>query len=877
MKCRNCDMKFFYPRPDSLNSQSVLRAPNAFCLLALLTAALIGQLSGAVFDFSPLTGFLDARYVSSGNRVDIISGPSSISVPSGPTQNVITNNGVVAWSSSVSGFGPATVYYYVFDPARNQWAFGTSPGPTFDLSVVDGVVAWSTASGTQCRVYDPARRNWISGGASGAVSGSQVLNKGGVVAWTTATTVHYQTYDPTRSGWRMGATPRPADATGNTFDLATDNGLVAWSFSTGINTSRVYYQIYDPQSGSWVGQSNNNGPTTSLTIQDSLLSWSSTGGNFFRGYNGPLSRWESNAPTPLAYFAVSTNAGNAPFQVMFIDMSLAARSWALNFGDGKSRNKQSTFHPYTNYGRFTATLTINAGESGESTYSRVILTDIVPPAGTLAINGNSGFATNRNVALSLTATDNSGTVTSMRFNNDSGDWSDWETFATTKAWALNTNNGVRTVSTQFRDVALNTSATVNATIQLDTSPLPIVSLVNTNAGEESGSITLLAVLDHTYSRPVVVNYATSNNTATAGQDFDAKSGTLTFPVNTRSASFTVNIRQDTLVELNEMFLIQFAAVSNVVAEAPGEVTILDDDLAVVSFAQTNYSAIESNGAAAITVRLSAASGRTVKVSYLATNGTATADLDYVPVGGELTFPPGITNQTFIVPLIDESLDEFPETVDLQLSSVVSAILSVATNTTLTIIDDDKPVIFFTQSSYPAYEPTNGSSLVRMNVRLSKPYGAEVNVECAVEGITASPGDDYDQPFSTIALRYLPGQTNKEISLVIRPDTAPEPQENIRLTLVDFAGGSPGPITTAHIVITDDDAPPFMANPVLSTNGQFSATFIGYPGQVFAVECSPNFTSWTQLVRLTNTTGTLNFSQPIPTNSVGQFYRTRLIP
>ena len=211
----------------------------------------------------------------------------------------------------------------------------------------------------------------------------------------------------------------------------------------------------------------------------------------------------------------------------------------------------------------------------------------------------------------------------------------------------------------------------------------------------------------------------------------------------------------------------------------------------------------------------------------------------------------------------------------------NAVLSATTNATLTILDDDKPVVFFSQSLYPIYESNGVSSAVRINVRLSKPYTEAVYVECQVEGITASPGDDYDQPFSNIQLNFQPGSgsgsTNKEITILVRPDTIREAQETIRLTLTDIAGGSPGPITTALIVITDDDAPPFMANPVLGTNGQFSATFIGFPGQVFAVECSPNFSTWTELVRLTNTTGTLNFSQPVPTNTVGQFYRTRLIP
>ena len=872
VKCRNSDMKYLCPR--LVNKCHFTRRAFLIVALAMLLSAIGNRMAHAtIFDFTPSVGNVSAAY--SGGAVNLsISGAHRLSVPSGATFDITINNGIVAWSSST------TVYYYVFDPVRGQWVGGTGTGPTFDLSGADGVVAWNTPAGVFCRAYDPGRKNWISSGANGEVKG-EIKNKSGVVTWSTATTVHYQVYDPTRpSGWMLGSTQNPTDANGYTFDLATADGVVAWSLQKfEQNTSRVFYRIYNPQSFQWVAGSTDNGPTTSLTISNSLLSWTTTGGEQFRGFNGPLSRWEPNSPTPLHYFAVSTNAGNASFYVWFFDMSLAATSWSWNFGDETpSSITRSPLHHYTTFGRFTATLGINGTSS---TFSREIRTDITPPTGTIAINGGSGFATNRNVTLSLTATDNSQLATTMRFANEGTNWSTWESFAATKAWALLTNNGTRSVSAQFRDVALNTSATATASIQLDTSPLPVVSLVSTNVSEDAGSITLTAVLDRGYSRPVVVNYATSNNTATAGQDFVAKSGSLTFSANIRSATFTVNVTQDALVELNESFLIQFTAVSNVVAGPMGEVTILDDDVPTVSFAQTNYTAIESNGVAAIAVRLSAASGRTIKVQYQATDGTATADIDFVPVTGELTFPSGVTNQSFIIPVIDETLDEFSETVNLRLIGATNAVLSATTNATLTILDDDKPVIFFNQSLYPIYESNGVNSAVKINVRLSKPYTEAVFVECKVEGITASPGDDYVHESSNIKLNFQPGSgsgsTNKEITILVRPDTIREAQETIRLTLTDFAGGSPGPITTALIVITDDDAPPFMANPVISTNGQFSATFIGFPGQVFAVECSPNFSTWTELVRLTNTTGTLNFSHPIPTNSVGQFYRTRLIP
>lgn len=860
-------MKLFRPKTAPL-------IPGLLWALALCAWLTPRVAVAAIFDFTPLAGTISAVYVggASGNVQLSISGQNAISVPTTSTQPPLVNNGIVAWTSS------SKVYYYVFDPALGQWKGGSQDVPAFaqDLTVAEGTVAWSTPAGAFCRVYDPAQRNWISLNDPGAVRSPGVRNSGGVAVWLrqNSLTVICATYDPTRTAWRTNSTAIPAI----TSDLQTIGGVTAWSSQVSPGQYRVYLRIYDPRPGTWQPLQLDSGFVNALEIVNSRVHWSTSGGDAYWGYDGPASVWRIGEPIPQAHFAVSTSAGNQPLVVNFIDMSLGATSSTWNFGDGGSSSQRSPTHRYTSFGRFNSTLSVNGSAS---TTNRTILTDITVPTGAIAINGTSsgGFTTNRNVILTLTATDNSGVI-DMRFNNDNGEWSPWEAFAPTKAWVLATNNGNRSVSAQYRDMALNTSATVTANIQLDTSPLPVISLVNTNTTEDFGAVSVVAALDRTYSRAVAVSYTTSNGTATAGQDFETRTGTLVFSPGTRTLTIPVTIRLDALVELNETFSIQFTAISNVVAGTPGQITIMDDDLATVAFAQPEYSEMESNGAAAVTVRLNAASGQTIFVRYEATNGTATADLDYTPVSGELIFTPGMTNQTFIVPLINDPLDEFPETIGLTLLTATNAVLSATTNATLTILDDDKPVIFFSQATYPVYE-SNGASAVKVSVRLSKPYGAPVYVECEVAGVTASGGDDFDQPLSNVQLNFQPdsgaGSTNKDITLIVRPDTFPEAQETIRLTLTAFAGGSPGPVTTAHIVITDNDAPPFMQDPVLGTNGQFSATFIGFPGQVFALERSSNFIQWTEVVRLTNTTGTLNFSQSIPSNPGGQFFRTRLIP
>ena len=58
--------------------------------------------------------------------------------------------------------------------------------------------------------------------------------------------------------------------------------------------------------------------------------------------------------------------------------------------------------------------------------------------------------------------------------------------------------------------------------------------------------------------PVTVQYTTANGTATAPSDFVARSGTLTFPTGSSSATINVTINGDKLKEKNETFLLKLS-------------------------------------------------------------------------------------------------------------------------------------------------------------------------------------------------------------------------------------------------------------------------------------------------------------------------------
>jgi hypothetical protein len=91
-----------------------------------------------------------------------------------------------------------------------------------------------------------------------------------------------------------------------------------------------------------------------------------------------------------------------------------------------------------------------------------------PPSGSVSINGGASFATCVAVNLTLSATDNNGTVSSMRFSNDNSTWSAWEPYATSKVWPLAPGDGGKTAYVQFQDDTGNISSPYSDSITLDT-------------------------------------------------------------------------------------------------------------------------------------------------------------------------------------------------------------------------------------------------------------------------------------------------------------------------------------------------------------------------------------------------------------------------
>src|SRR5206468_10510903 len=91
---------------------------------------------------------------------------------------------------------------------------------------------------------------------------------------------------------------------------------------------------------------------------------------------------------------------------------------------------------------------------------------------------------------------------------------------------------------------------------------------------------------------------------------------------------------------------------------------------------------ESVTTVSVPVSLSTASAKTVTVTYAVSGGTATGGgVDYTLAAGTLTFTPGVTTQNLSIAVVNDSLDEDDETIQVALSSPTNATLGATTTHT----------------------------------------------------------------------------------------------------------------------------------------------------------------------------------------------------
>ena len=201
--------------------------------------------------------------------------------------------------------------------------------------------------------------------------------------------------------------------------------------------------------------------------------------------------------------------------------------------------------------------------------------------------------------------------------------------------------------------------------------------------------TFVVALSGPASQVVSCSFATSNGSATAGSDYVATSGALTFAVGEVEKQVVVLVNGDTVDEQQETFFLDISNVQNAtVGSSQGTGFIVDDDGPTISI--NDVSITEGNSgtkAATFTLTLSGPSVEAIAVRAITTPGTATESTDYEPINLVVIFQPGIVTRTFDVGIIGDTNEESNETFSVNLSDPFATTIADGQGIG-TILDDD---------------------------------------------------------------------------------------------------------------------------------------------------------------------------------------------
>ncbi len=239
-------------------------------------------------------------------------------------------------------------------------------------------------------------------------------------------------------------------------------------------------------------------------------------------------------------------------------------------------------------------------------------------------------------------------------------------------------------------------------------------------------------------------------------------------------------------------------------------TIVDNDnlKGVLSFIVTNYTVSEGTKFASVLVIRTNGSSGSVQVNYATSDGTATTPADYIATAGTLTFGPGVTNQSFQVQIVNDSIAEDDETINLTLLNPSGGATLGVANATLTIIDNDSPNgrLNFSASGYITNENA-GAAIITVN-RSGGSLGT-ITVQAAATNGTALSGTHFTAVTNT--LTWNPGEITPKTFIVPLIDNAlvdGNHTVNLRLfgsTVNGNATNIIGGVNNVLLTIVDDDA------------------------------------------------------------------------
>jgi CSLREA domain-containing protein len=508
-------------------------------------------------------------------------------------------------------------------------------------------------------------------------------------------------------------------------------------------------------------------------------------------------------------------------------------------------NAVQTYTPNQNYnGPDSFTFKINDGqlESNSATVTiNVIAVNDAPVANAQAVSTNEDTP----LGITLTGTDTETPSSSLTFNvtqqpahgtltgtgpnrtyTPAADYNGPDSFKFTvtdtgdgSAAPLTSGEAVVSITVgAVNDAPINTvpgaqSVIENGTLTFSSVNLNPISTSDVDAGASSVMVTLTATNGKvTLSGTTGLNFITGTGTANAIMTFTGPITSVNTALN--GLVFTPNQGFDGAASLQIVTNDQGNTGSGGPLADTDTINIAVLDGGALAFSSATYTVSETGGTATITVNRTGGTNGTATVNYATSNGTATAGQDYTAASGTLTFGPGVTTQTFTVPITNDNLTEGAETVNLTLSSIGGSGALGTPSTAILTITETAPLGPLVQLSSATYDVNEGAGRATITVNRSGDISQAASVHyatsdlagltpCATANGLASERCDYATVVGTLS--FAANQSSKTILIPIVNDSYAEGPETFTITLSNFTGASAGAITSATITILDNDA------------------------------------------------------------------------
>ncbi len=293
-------------------------------------------------------------------------------------------------------------------------------------------------------------------------------------------------------------------------------------------------------------------------------------------------------------------------------------------------------------------------------------------------------------------------------------------------------------------------------------------------------------------------------------------GTATFNAGATTASFSVLVNADTVVELNESFTVTLSnptSLATTLGTSTAVSTIVNDDSTTLTITPANITLPEGNSGTtpfAYTVTRTGDLSTTTTVNWAVAgsgaNPTNAADFSGL-TSGSLTFLANEATQTITLLVIGDTITEPDETFTLSLTGQSPSSVIVSGTAAGTITNDDQTTLSIAPLSADKPEGTGGSTPFTFQVTRSGDLSGSTTVTYTT-GVSGSPtvtaADFVGGIFPTSSVTFLTGESVKDITINVAADTIVEPDETFAVTISGATGGAVITTNSAVGTIRNDD-------------------------------------------------------------------------